>query len=288
MYACFWQDPIEHVRMAARSLFHCAAARAIPQFLRLDIPAHRSPRQYERSYSNLEADNRPRQFVKQSSSNDLADAAVLAQISEWLQSYGGQNWSAIIGGSNQDLRAARIIVGGALSLWYPTLVRPELVQSVGPMLLNQVRAAHDRYSATAADFLAEGMESTWQTWIGNEIPQLIVDVFFLIGCLSGGVPLHQGPVHLSRAALSSGIASGVAMTIRDSLTGNLLLSLAKANVPAFFNAVYNQLATLAPDSPVHLVALMALIRLIRTHPRAMISHLGQVHLGINVVLRNQF
>ena len=26
----FWQDGSEHVRMAARSLFHCAASRAIP------------------------------------------------------------------------------------------------------------------------------------------------------------------------------------------------------------------------------------------------------------------
>lgn len=26
----FWQDEFEHVKMAARSLFHCAASRAIP------------------------------------------------------------------------------------------------------------------------------------------------------------------------------------------------------------------------------------------------------------------
>jgi hypothetical protein len=34
VFACFWQDSCEHLRQAARSLFHNAALRALPDLLR--------------------------------------------------------------------------------------------------------------------------------------------------------------------------------------------------------------------------------------------------------------
>jgi hypothetical protein len=279
VYACFWQDPSEHVRMAARSLFHCAASRAIPSFLQLDMSTNRPSSHFENPPKSESESSST--YLRHSNSNGLSDTGAIAHISDWIQSYDGENWTATIGGTNQDARAARIIVSAALALWYPSLVRPEVAPAVAPMLLNLVRATHDRHSATAADILAEGMESTWQMWIGAEVPQLIADVFFLIECLSGvGAPRPTSGQPL-RAVPSATMAPAVAMAIRESLTGNLLTSLALADVPAFLDVVKNQLATFAPNSPVHLVGLMALIRLVRSHPKALIFYLDQVnHLSV--------
>ncbi|CAK9231339.1 unnamed protein product [Sphagnum troendelagicum] len=292
VYACFWQDPSEHVRMAARSLFHCAASRAIPSFLQLDMSTNRPSPHFENPPKSESESSST--YLRHSNSNGLSDTGAIAHITDWIQSYDGENWTATIGGTNQDARAARIIVSAALALWYPSLVQPEVAPTVAPMLLNLVRATHDRHSATAADVLAEGMESTWQMWIGAEIPQLIADVFFLIECLSGvGAPRPTSGQPL-RAVPSATMAPAVAMAIRESLTGNLLTSLALADVPAFLDVVKSQLATFAPNSPVHLVGLMALIRLVRSHPKALIFYLDQLTALVmqtmdtgNLVLRKQ-
>ncbi|CAM6033085.1 unnamed protein product [Sphagnum compactum] len=292
VYACFWQDPSEQVRMAARSLFHCAASRAIPSFLQLDMSTNRPSPHFENPPKSESESSST--YLRHSNSNGLSDTGAIAHITDWIQSYDGENWTATIGGTNQDARAARIIVSAALALWYPSLVQPEVAPTVAPMLLNLVRATHDRHSATAADVLAEGMESTWQMWIGAEIPQLIADVFFLIECLSGvGAPRPTSGQPF-RAVPSATMAPAVAMAIRESLTGNLLTSLALADVPAFLDVVKNQLATFAPNSPVHLVGLMALIRLVRSHPKALIFYLDQLTALVmqtmdtgNLVLRKQ-
>lgn len=265
--------------MAARSLFHCAASRAIPSFLQLDMSTNRPSSHFENPPKSESESSST--YLRHSHSNGLSDTGAIAHITDWIQSYDGENWTATIGGTTQDARAERIIVSAALALWYPSLVQPEVAPTVAPMLLNLVRATHDRHSATAADVLAEGMESTWQMWIGAEIPQLIADVFFLIECLSGvGAPRPTSGQPL-RAVPSATMAPAVAMAIRESLTGNLLTSLALADVPAFLDVVKNQLATFAPNSSVHLVGLMALIRLVRSHPKALIFYLDQVnHLSV--------
>jgi hypothetical protein len=158
VYACFWQDPSKHVRMAARSLFHCAASRAIPSFLQLDMSTNIPSSHFENPPKSESESSST--YLRHSHSNGLSDTGAIAHITDWIQSYDGENWTATIGGTTQDARAARIIVSAALALWYPSLVQPEVAPTVAPMLLNLVRATHDRHSATAADVLAEGMEST--------------------------------------------------------------------------------------------------------------------------------
>jgi len=74
-----------------------------------------------------------------------------------------QDWSTRIGGTDQDANASRIIVGAALAVWYPSLIKSHLAAAVAPQLVNSVMAVNGRHSATTAELLlAEGMESTWQ------------------------------------------------------------------------------------------------------------------------------
>ncbi|BBH03401.1 Transducin/WD40 repeat-like superfamily protein, partial [Prunus dulcis] len=179
----FWQDESEHVRMAARSLFHCAASRAIP------LPL-----------CNQKASGRT-------------------------------NLSSLSGlGENEHL----------------------------------VMAMNEKYSSTAAELLAEGMESTWKQCISSEIPRLIGDIFFQIECVSGP--------SVNSAAQSLAVPVG----LREILVGVLLPSLAVADVPGFLTVMESQIWSTASDSPVHLVSLMTLIRVVRGSPRYLAQYLDKV------------
>ena len=272
LYSCFWQDPSEYVRMAARSLFHCAASRAMPSVLSAKGAETKGGNNGE---NGLCYSTKTLLMVEQTLANKSThekatwpdSVCASSEIIDWLESYEGQAWTAVIGGTSQDGRSGRIIVGAALAVWYPCLVRPELAPSVAPYLVKLVKAIVDRHSAVAAELLADGMETVWRHLIAEEIPSLISDIFLLIECLTAG--------GTSKPSLVSNPATAV--TIRETLRGSLLPSLAMADIASFLEIVQNQLSSASLDSPLHLIALMTIIRIIRSAPRTVVYHLSQVH-----------
>ncbi|XP_062074431.1 uncharacterized protein LOC133778502 [Humulus lupulus] len=273
----FWQDESEHVRMAARTLFHCAASRAIPLPLcspkatnRAKMNGLTNPR--EDGNSNVQAEETPdnKLCTDQVMDTQAISEAEQSNILAWLESFEMQDWISCVGGTSQDAMTSHIIVAAALAIWYPSLVKPCLAKLVVHPLMKLVMAMNDKYSCTAAELLAEGMESTWQPCISSEIPRLIGDIFFQIECVSGP--------SASLAAQKSALPNA----IRETLVGILLPSLAMADVPAYLSVIESQIWSTASDSSVHLVSLMTLIRVMRSSPRKLAQHLDKV---VNFILQ---
>ncbi|VVA31479.1 PREDICTED: WD [Prunus dulcis] len=267
----FWQDESKHVRMAARSLFHCAASRAIPLPL-CNLKA--SGRTNLSSLSGLGENEHVNSNIEETSANrlhsdQLAETQRVSKVEEfnilaWLQSFEMQDWISCVGGTSQDAMTSHIIVAAALAIWYPSLVKPCLAMLVVHPLMKLVMAMNEKYSSTAAELLAEGMESTWKQCISSEIPRLIGDIFFQIECVSGP--------SVNSAAQSLAVPVG----LREILVGFLLPSLAVADVPGFLTVMESQIWSTASDSPVHLVSLMTLIRVVRGSPRYLAQYLDKV------------
>ncbi|TVU08986.1 hypothetical protein EJB05_42418, partial [Eragrostis curvula] len=265
----FWQHPSEHVRMAARSLFHCAAPRSIPHPLRIHkkkAPDALSPSSGDMSclvsgsqntsvsrYGPLKADGE----------NIDKEDCDTASINSWLESFENQEWLSWIGGTSQDAVASNIIVAAALVVWYPSIVKAELASLVVSQLIKLVMSMNDRYSSTAAELLAEGMESTWKACLGTDITHFMSDVLFQVECLS-------------TATSSSAIhKTAVAVTMREALVGTLLPSLAMADVTGFFGVIESQIWATSSDSPVHVASLKTLIRVVRGAPKALAPYLDK-------------
>ncbi|KAI4972036.1 hypothetical protein ZWY2020_002961 [Hordeum vulgare] len=267
----FWQHPSEHVRMAARSLFHCSAPRSVPQPLRVQrnkIPDHLSLSDYMdklipemqrdsvSSYGQLKADG-------ENLDRDDDDVEDTSQISLWLESFENQEWLSWIGGTSQDAVASNIIVAAAFVVWYPSIVKVKLAKLVVNQLIKLVMSMNDRYSSTAAELLAEGMESTWKTCLGTEITHFLSDVLFQIECLS------------SAPSSNAIYKTAVAVTMREALIGTLLPSLAMADIMGFFGVIESQIWATSSDSPVHVVSLKTLIRVLRGSPKALAPYLDK-------------
>ncbi|XP_012470531.1 uncharacterized protein LOC105788275 isoform X1 [Gossypium raimondii] len=273
----FWQDESEHVRMAARSLFHCAASRAIPaplcsQQATKHAKLLRSLTGIEESENEI---SRKEETIVGLSSECLLETEGTSQVEKakllgWLESYEIQDWISCVGGTSQDAMTSHIIVAAALVIWYPSLVKPSLATLVVQPLVKLVMAMNEKYSSTAAELLAEGMESTWKACIGTEIPRLISDIFFQIECVSGP------------SANSAGENPAVPVSIRETLVGTLLPSLAVADILGFLTVIESQIWSTASDSPVHLVSLATLIRVVRSSPRSLVQYLDKV---INFILQ---
>jgi WD repeat-containing protein 7 len=263
----FWQHPSEHVRMAARSLFHCAAPRSIPHLLRVpknkapdalsyssDNPISGSQSTSESSYGLLTADDE----------NIDKDDCDTANINSWLESFENQEWLSWIGGTSQDAVASNIIVAAALVVWYPSIVKAKLTSLVVSQLIKLVMSMNDQYSSTAAELLAEGMECTWKACLGTDITHFMSDVLFQVECLS-------------TANSSSAIyKTAVAVTMREALVSTLLPSLAIADVAGFFGVIESQIWATSSDSPVHVASLKTLIRVVRGAPKALAPYLDKV------------
>ncbi|XAR55096.1 hypothetical protein NMG60_11030485 [Bertholletia excelsa] len=276
----FWQEESEHVRMAARSLFHCAASRAIP--LPLRFQKSNNAENLVNS-SNGEDPNEVNENEvlnsEQTSGNGLNSESMLemegvsqaedSEILAWLESFEEQDWLSCVGGTSQDAMTSQIVVAAAVAIWYPSLVKPSLAMLVVHPLMKLVMAMNDKYSSTAAELLAEGMESTWKACIASEIHRLIGDIFFQIECVSGS------PANLSVQNRA------IPVNIRETLVRILLPSLAMADVLGFLNVIESQIWSTASDSPVHLVSLATLIRLIRGCPRNLTEYLDKV---VNFIL----
>ncbi|KAL0312539.1 UNVERIFIED_CONTAM: hypothetical protein Sradi_5653200 [Sesamum radiatum] len=115
----FWQNEFEHVKMAARSLFHCAASRAIPlplsysranQLLNRDIhPSGISEKEYDNTTTVCPISDGKMEtevdFVKEES-----------EITSWLESYQEQDWISCVGATTQDAMTSQIIVAAALAV----------------------------------------------------------------------------------------------------------------------------------------------------------------------------
>jgi len=237
--------------MAARSLFHCAASRAIPQAL-----CCTRTKDLETTTFCLHAERSP-EFQRALMKEEVA-------LTKWLESYELQDWVSCIGGTSQDAMASQIIVAAALAIWYPSLVKPDLARLVVHPLMKLVMAMNEKYSAAAAELLAEGMDSTWKECISSEIPHLIGDIFFQIECVSGASvnASPAGPV--------------VPPKLREILVSVLLPSLAMADIPGFLSVIEGLIWSTASDSPVHLVSLKTLIRLMRGCPRNLAQYLIKV------------
>ncbi|KAK3227903.1 hypothetical protein Dsin_007765 [Dipteronia sinensis] len=267
----FWQNESEHVRMAARSLFHCAASRAIPLPLCSRKAAGNAI--FVRSLSTTENDEHEIAKIELTSrdgsdSEGSPETQGISQIEEikvlaWLESFEVQDWISCVGGTSQDAMTSHIIVAAALSIWYPSLVKPTLATLVVHPLMKLVMAINEKYSSTAAELLAEGMESTWMICIGSEIHRLIGDIFFQIECVSGPSPNSIGEHH------------AVPASIRETLVGTLLPSLAMADILGFLTVVESQIWSTASDSPVHLVSLKTIIRVVRGSPRSLAQYLDK-------------
>ncbi|KAL3635619.1 hypothetical protein CASFOL_020166 [Castilleja foliolosa] len=260
----FWQNEFEHVKMAARSLFHCAASRAIPLPLsRTRSNHHENPHIYP---------SRKLDHVDTTTTNPISDGEMEtegdynefdSEITSWLESYEVQDWISCVGGTTQDTMTSQIMVAAALSVWYPSLVKRRLSTVVVHPLVKLVMAMNEKYSTAAAEILAEGMEGTWKACIGSEIPRLIGDIFFQVECVSGD----------STNAYSQN--SVLSVNIRETLVGILLPSLAMADIPGYLHVIESQIWSTASDSPVHVVALMTLIRVVRGSPRNLAPYLDK-------------
>lgn len=254
----FWQSESEHVRMAARSLFHCAASHAIPPSLcNLNTTGQTNINFVARSKGEEQGNTGLK------GNDKVISQAEESNILAWLESFEVQDWISCVGGTSQDAMTSRIIVAAALAIWYPSLVKPSVATLVVHPLMKLAMAMNEKYSSTAAELLAEGMENTWKDCIGSEIPRLIGDVFFQIEL--------NGPSTNLVAEIPA-----VSVSIRQSLIEILLPSLALADISGFLTSVESQIWSTASDSPVHLVSLMTLIRVIRGSPRNLAQYLDKV------------
>lgn len=262
LLVAFWQAESEHVRMAARSLFHCTASHAVP------LPLSNSNTTAINLSSQTGSRGKEQVDTKEEIRSFEAEKQGISQTEEsnilaWLESFEVQDWISCIGGTSQDAMTSHIIVAAALAIWYPSLVKQSLATLVVHPLTKLAMSMNEKYSSTAAELLAEGMESTWKECIGPEIHRLIGDVFFQLE-LSG-----------SSTNLVAGIPA-VSVSVQQSLVGVLLPSLAMADIPAFLSVVESQIWSTASDSPVHLVSLMTLIRVMRGSPRNLAQYLDKV------------
>ncbi|KAK9668081.1 hypothetical protein RND81_13G033800 [Saponaria officinalis] len=263
----FWQDEDEHVRMAARSLFHCAASRAIPP----PLFCQRTTDQTDIVVGgeNLKGNNL--EFTDTTGIRVLwppqnhGDAAIV----KWMDSYDLQDWISCVGGTSQDAMSSHIIVAAALAIWYPSIVKPTLAMSVVHPLIKLVMAMNEKYSSAAAELLAEGMDSTWKECLGAEIHRLIEDIYFQIECVSG-------------ASANTSVIVATPPKLRETLISVLLPSLAMGDIPGFLSVIEGLIWSTASDSPVHLVSLKTIIRLMRGSPRNLAQYLNKV---VNFILQ---
>lgn len=266
----FWQDESEHVRMAARSLFHCAASRSIPLPLRGGKSTeHGSSSEIGDIDTELDGLSMNEKSDYGISSDCFPKSEEVSQVEElnihtWLESYEMHDWISCVGGTSQDAMTSHIIVAAALAIWYRSLVKKSLSMLVVHSLVKLVKSMNEKYSSTAAELLAEGMESTWKTCLGNEIPHLIEDVLLQLEYMSGLSPNQL----VQNSSLSVGI--------RETLVEVLLPSLAMADIPGFLTVIESQIWSTASDSPVHLVSLKTLIRVVRGSPRNLAPYLDKV------------
>ncbi|KAL9242797.1 hypothetical protein vseg_016761 [Gypsophila vaccaria] len=263
----FWQDEDEHVRMAARSLFHCAASRAIPP----PLYCHRTTDQKDTVADMDKLKGNNQEFADTTGirviwplQNHEASRDGDAVIVKWMNSYELQDWISCVGGTSQDAMAAHIIVAAALAIWYPSLVKPTLAMSVVHPLIKLVMAMNEKYSSAAAELLAEGMDSTWKECLGAEIHRLIEDIYFQIEFVSGA------------SANTSSVIAATPPKLRETLISVLLPSLAMGDIPGFLSVIEGLIWSTASDSPVHLVSLKTIIRLMRGSPRNLAQYINKV------------
>lgn len=259
----FWQDTSDDVRMAARSLFHCAASRAIPRPLRSN--SNKVHEELTLSSSITDDDKQKINDIQLQTRKGMRAGSEIgeddeSQIRQWLESFEMKDWISCVGATSQDAMASHIIVAGALAVWYPSIVKSCLPTVVVQPLVKLVMATNDNYSSTAAELLAEGMESTWKAIIGPDIPRLIGDIFFQIECVSR----------------TSSRNSNLAITIKETLVETLLPSLAMADILEFLHLIERQIWATASDSSVHLVSIKTLIRVIRGSPKQVSVHIDKV------------
>ncbi|THU52515.1 hypothetical protein C4D60_Mb10t04790 [Musa balbisiana] len=178
LLASFWQDPSEHVRMAARSLFHCSAPRAVPYPLycqKMIVPE-----------------------ISSSSSGVVSNAS--------------NGYSSGYTDSNRSMHSTMSV---------------------------------DSEVSSMVSWLESFEFQEWILWIGGTTNKA-----------------KQNPA--------------VAVTIREALVEILLPSLAMADIAGYLNVIEGQLWATSSDSPIHIVSLKTLIRLVRGSPKPLALYLDKV------------
>ncbi|KAK7318180.1 hypothetical protein RJT34_02879 [Clitoria ternatea] len=268
LLVAFWQDESEHVRMAARSIFHCAASHVVPVPLRNSKPTESTNTSSQTGSIDTHLGSITVESISPKAEKQRISKDEESKILAWLESFEVQDWISCVGGTSQDAMTSHIIVAAALAIWYPSLVKPSLATLVVHPLMKLSMAMNEKYSSTAAELLAEGMESTWKECIFSEIPRLIGDIFFQVE-LSG--PSSKSVTEISDASFS----------IKKTLVEVLLPSLAMADIPGFLTVIESQIWSTASDSPVHMVSLLTLIRIMRGSPKNLAQYLDKV---VNFIL----
>ncbi|XP_061337826.1 uncharacterized protein LOC133284767 isoform X2 [Gastrolobium bilobum] len=263
LLVAFWQDESEHVRMAARSIFHCAASHAIPLPLCNSKPIEPTNTIPQTGSRDKHLRDTAVESISPMAENQGISQDEESRILAWLESFEVQDWISCVGGTSQDAMTSHIIVAAALAIWYPSLVKPSLATLVVHPLMKLAMAMNEKYSSTAAELLAEGMESTWKKCIVSEIPHLIGDIFFQVE-LSG--PSSKSMTEISASSFS----------IKQTLVEVLLPSLAMADIPGFLTVIESQIWSTASDSPIHMVSLLTLIRIMRGSPRNLAQYLDKL------------
>ncbi|OIW09950.1 hypothetical protein TanjilG_32099 [Lupinus angustifolius] len=264
----FWQDESEHVRMAARSIFHCAASHAIPPPLCNSNPTEPATISSLTGNRGNQLGNTIVESIFPQAKNQGSSQDEESKILAWLESFEVPDWISCVGGTSQDAMTSHIIVAAALAIWHPTLVKPSLAKLVVHPLVKLATAMSEKYSSTAAELLAEGMESTWKGLVVSEMPGLIEDIFFQIELSSPSNSMKEIPA--------------ASFSIQKTLVEVLLPSLAMADIPRFLSVIERQIWSNASDSPVHLVSLLTLIRIMRGSPRNLAQYLDKV---VNFILQ---
>ncbi|XP_027342263.1 uncharacterized protein LOC113855028 isoform X2 [Abrus precatorius] len=262
LLVAFWQDESEHVRMAARSIFHCAASHAVPLPLCNSKPTKSTSMSSKTGSRDKHLGNMTVESISPKAEKRGISHDEQSKILAWLESFEVQDWISCVGGTSQDAMTSHIIVAAALAIWYPSLVKPCLAMLVVHPLMKLAMAMNEKYSSTAAELLAEGMESTWKECIVSEIPRLIGDVFFQVE-LSG--PSSKSVPEISDASFS----------IKKTLVEVLLPTLAMADIPGFLSVIESQIWSTASDSPVHMVSLLTLIRIMHGSPKNLAQYLDK-------------
>eukprot|EP00899_Mesostigma_viride_P007237 jgi/Mesvir1/16514/Mv10064-RA.1 len=257
VFACFWQHPCQTLRMSARSLFHAAATHALPAPL-LPKGAHAKRRgasaQTPRAASQdakpegEEAATTPRKLLRDKSDLTEMDAEMFMS---WLEPCEGATWPGAVADGLEG--GCRVIVAGLGAVAHPRQVARGVAECVAPLLLRLVQAITGRHSAAAAEVLAEGMECTWAPLMGD-MAQLMQDTFALAERLTSRIdPTRE-------------------MVIRESLS-ELMVASAAADFRSFYRVMRERVASVPPDSPTHVMALMTVIRIIHSRPPILLPYL---------------
>ncbi|KAK3256221.1 hypothetical protein CYMTET_34633, partial [Cymbomonas tetramitiformis] len=157
-------------------------------------------------------------------------------------------------------------------------LQQRIAAAVVPSLLATLKTVPSPESALVAGILAEGM-AVFLPHLGKDLKQLVENAIDLTEKLNG--PGAMGGLELECGERPSCATRG--MLAREAL-GNLIHSLARNAPLRYLQTVQQRLVATPPESPSHLIALMALIHTVQTSPLELLPHLQEIMQTLMVAL----